>query len=342
MHIALDGMGGDRAPVVVVEGALMALKEGPPGLELVLVGRPEIIFGELSRLGAPAAGLHVYPASQAAGMYDAPSYAFKQLRDSSIRVCFDLHKAGEVQAVVSAGNSGTTMVVGSVVMGRLPEVDRPALASTLPGLTGPTVLIDVGANVDCSSMMLLQFGYMGAVYAERVLGLARPTVGLMSIGEEDVKGNRVVKQAHEYLKNSGLNFVGNVEGRDIFSGRASVVVCDGFVGNVCLKVSEGLAETMMALFKDNVFVSLRGNMGAFLLKPALKSLAERLDYASYGGAPLLGINGVGLVCHGASSAKAIASAVKVAAECVRGGLVANLAEGLAHYRGRLLGESAAL
>jgi glycerol-3-phosphate acyltransferase PlsX len=252
-----------------------------------------------------------------------------------------LHKAGEVQAVVSAGNSGATMAVGSVVMGRLPEVDRPALASALPGLAGPTVLIDVGANVDCSPMMLLQFGYMGAAYAERVLGVARPAVGLMSIGEEDIKGNHVVKQAHEYLKNSGLNFVGNVEGRDLFNGRAAVVVCDGFVGNVCLKVSEGLAEAMMTLLKDNVFASLRGKMGALLLKPALKGLAERLDYASYGGAPLLGINGVGLICHGASSAKAIASAVKAATEGVRGELVANLAEGLAQYRGRLLGEAAA-
>jgi glycerol-3-phosphate acyltransferase PlsX len=340
MRIALDGMGGDRAPAVVVEGALKALKEGPPGLEIVLVGQPEVLSAELARLGAPEGALRVHPASQAAGMHDAPSHVLRQMRDSSIRVCFDLHKAGEVQAVVSAGNSGATMAVGSVVMGRLPEVDRPALASALPGLAGPTVLIDVGANVDCSPMMLLQFGYMGAAYAERVLGVARPAVGLMSIGEEDVKGNHVVKLAHEFLKNSGLNFVGNVEGRDLFSGRAAVVVCDGFVGNVCLKVSEGLAEAMMTLLKDNVFASLRGKVGALLLKPALKGLAERLDYASYGGAPLLGINGVGLICHGASSARAIASAVKAATECVRGGLVENLAEGLAQFRGRLLGDAA--
>ncbi len=334
-------MGGDRAPAVVVEGALKALKEGPSDLEIVLVGRPEELKAELARLGAAEGALRIHPASQAAGMQDAPSHVVRQMRDSSIRICFDLHKQGEVQAVVSAGNSGATMAVGMVVMGRLPEVDRPALASALPGLKGPTVVIDVGANVDCSPLMLLQFGYMGAAYAEKVLGIKRPAVGLLSIGEEDVKGNHVVKLAHEYLKNSELNFVGNVEGRDLFSGRASVVVCDGFVGNVCLKVSEGLAEAMMTLLKDNVFASLRGKVGAFMLKPALKSLAERLDYSSYGGAPLLGINGVGLICHGASSPRAIASALAAAAECVRGGLVSHLEEGLAQFRGRLLGESAA-
>lgn len=339
MRIALDGMGGDRAPAVVVEGALLALREGPADLELVLVGQPEALEPELARLGAPAERLRLHPATQVAGMKDAPSLVLRQMRDASIRVCFDLHKAGEVDAVVSAGNSGATMAVGMVVMGRLPEVDRPALASVLPGLNGPTVLIDVGANVDCSPLMLLQFGYMGAVYAERVLGISHPSVGLLSIGEEDSKGNTVVKAAHEYFKNSALNFVGNVEGRDIFRGPATVVVCDGFVGNVCLKVSEGLAESIMKLLKEKMLHSLAGRLGAMLLKPSLKGLATRLDYASYGGAPLLGINGVSLICHGASSPQAIASALKAAAESVRGQVVRHLQEGLAQYRGRLLGEA---
>ncbi len=338
MRIALDGMGGDRAPAVVVEGALEALKASAGELELVLVGRPQDLEPHLARLGAPARGLSIHPASQVAGMEDAPSLVLRQMRDASIRVCFDLHKSGEVQAVVSAGNSGATMAVGMVVMGRLPEVDRPALASVFPGPLGPTVVVDVGANVDCSPLMLLQFGYMGAVYAQSVLGRDKPSVGLLSIGEEDVKGNSVVKHAHEHFKNSALNFVGNVEGRDIFSGKAAVVVCDGFVGNVCLKLSEGLAEAIATLFREEIMSSLRGKLGALLMKGSLQGLAQRLDYATYGGAPLLGINGVAFICHGASSPRAIASAVKVAADSVRGQLSVRLQEGLAQYRGLLLGE----
>jgi glycerol-3-phosphate acyltransferase PlsX len=340
MRIALDGMGGDHAPAVVVEGALEALKAAGGGLELVLVGQPQVLEAELARLGAPSSGLTIHPASQVAGMQDAPSQVLRQMPDSSIRVAFNLLKAGEVQAVVSAGNSGATMAVGMVVMGRMPEVDRPALASVLPGPHGPTVVVDVGANVDCSPLMLLQFGYMGAVYAERVLGRPNPAVGLLSIGEEDVKGNSVVKQAHEYFKNSALNFVGNVEGRDIFSGKAQVVVCDGFVGNVCLKLAEGLAEAITTMFRQVILSSLMGKMGALLMRDPLKCLANRLDYSTYGGAPLLGINGLAFICHGASSPRAIASALKVAQDSVTGDLTGYLRQGLGRYHGRLLGESA--
>ncbi len=337
MRIALDGMGGDKAPAVVVEGAVEALSQAP-GVDLVLVGRPEALEPQLARLNAPPGRITIHPASQVAGMEDAPGQVLRHLRDASIRVCFDLHKAGEVQAVVSAGNSGATMAVGMVVMGRLPEVDRPALASLFPGLKGPTVVLDVGANVDCSPLMLLQFGYMGAVYAERVLNVHRPAVGLLSIGEEDVKGNSVVKQAHEFFKNSALNFIGNVEGRDLFAGPASVVVCDGFVGNVCLKLTEGLAEAVEMLFREQIAHSWKGRLGALMLKSSLKSIGHRLDYENYGGAPLLGINGVAFICHGASSPRAIASAVRLAADSVRGQVAEHVREGLAQYRGRLLGE----
>jgi len=340
MRIALDGMGGDNAPAAVVEGALLAMKEAGTDLEVVLVGQPEALESELSRLGGPVKGLSVHPASQVAGMEDAPSHVLRQLRDASIRVCFDLHKSGEAQAVVSAGNSGATMGVGMVVMGRLPEVDRPALASVLPGVTGPTVIIDVGANVDCSPLMLLQFGYMGAVYAERVLGIARPQVGLLSIGEEGGKGNLLVKQAHEFLRNSALNFIGNVEGRDLFSGPASVVVCDGFVGNVCLKLVEGMVEAMGQLFREQISASLRGRLGFLMMKSSLHNLASRLDYGSYGGGPLLGLNGTAFICHGASAPRAIASAVRIAAESVRAQVTSHLSEGLSQYRGHLLGEAA--
>jgi len=337
MRIALDGMGGDHAPAAVVEGAVQTLARDPD-IEVVLVGRPDALDPHLQRLGPPAGRISLHPASQVAGMDEAPGHVLRHQRDASIRVAFDLHKAGDVAAVVSAGNSGATMAVGMVVMGRLPEVDRPALASVFPGLSGPTVVLDVGANVDCSPLMLLQFGYMGAAYAERVLGMANPAVGLMSIGEEGGKGNHAVKQAYEYLKNSALNFIGNVEGRDLFAGRARVVVCDGFVGNVCLKLAEGMFKALTRVVKERVAVSLGGRLGAMLLKPTLKSVAKDLDYENYGGAPLLGINGVALVCHGASTPRAIASAMVMAAESVRGRVADHLAEGLANYRGRLLGE----
>ena len=337
MRIALDGMGGDRAPSVVVEGAAQALDQGPPDLEITLVGQAEALEPELKRVGLSGGRVKLQEASQVAGMGDSPSSVLRHLRDCSIRVAYDLHKAGEVDAVISAGNSGATMAVGMVVMGRLPEVDRPALASVLPGLSGPTVIIDVGANVDCSSLMLLQFGYMGSVYAETVLGIADPKVGILSIGEESGKGNTVVKQAYDYLKNSPLNFTGNVEGRDLLDGDVSVVVCDGFVGNVCLKLAEGLVENLKELMKREVLSTIRGKLGGMLLMPTLKSLGLRLDYAQYGGAPLLGINGVAYICHGASSAQAIASAVRMASESVAGDFSSHLAEGLERYRGALLG-----
>ncbi|WP_044351949.1 phosphate acyltransferase PlsX [Dethiosulfatarculus sandiegensis] len=338
MRIALDAMGADGGVSVTVSGALSALKDHPGDLEVVLVGKPEAVEPELSRLGAPEEGISIKSASEVVRMTDAPSSVLRHKRDASIRVCFDLHRAGEVDAVVSAGNSGATMAVGMVVMGRAPEVDRPALASIFPGLLSPTVILDVGANVDCTASMLAQFGFMGSVYAREVLGAKSPLVGLLSIGEEGGKGNLVVRQAYEHLKASSLNFAGNVEGRDVFSSEVSVVVCDGFVGNVCLKLSEGLLSAYNQLVKNEVMRDLRGRAGAMLLKPAFKRLANRMDYENFGGAPLLGINGVAYICHGASSPKAIASAIGLAMESVNTQVDKRVSEGLAQYRGELLGE----
>ncbi len=340
MRIALDAMGGDQGPAVNVAGALEALSQNPGGLEVVLVGRPAEIEAELARQGARGDGLRVVAAEQVAGMADPPSMVLRKMPRASIRVAFDLHKAGEVDAVVSAGNSGATMAVGMVIMGRLAEVERPALASVIPGLAGPTVLLDVGANMDCTAEMLLQFGVMGSVYAERVLDLAQPRLGLLSIGEEGGKGNLVVKQAYEFLKDSRLNFVGNLEGRDLFSGETAVIVCDGFVGNVCLKLAEGLVEAYHTLVRNELGGSLPGRLGGIFVRPSFRRLQKRMDYATYGGAPLLGIGGVAYICHGRSSVRAIASALRLAMGSVRGEVARHLAEGLAQHRDNLLGEAA--
>ncbi len=340
MRIALDGMGGDKAPEVVVKGALQALSENPPDVEIILVGRPEALEPLLEREGASSPRLRVHPATQVVAMDDSPSAALRRMPDSSIRVCYELHKAGEADAVVSAGNSGATMALGAVIMGRLAEVDRPGLASAFPALRGATLLIDVGANVDCTPLMLLQFGYMGSIYAERVMGLKNPKVGLLSIGEEPGKGNHAVKQATEYLNHSELNFIGNVEGRDLFVGETQVIVCDGFVGNVCIKLVEGFADTFEYFFREYMARSLKARLGGLLLREQFRDVASRLDYSNYGGAPLLGINGVSLIAHGASSPKAIATAVRLAANTVRAEVTRHLAEGLEQYRGRLLGDSA--
>ena len=340
MRIALDGMGGDNAPEAVVKGALQALTETPPDVEIALVGLPEVLEPLLERENASSPRLSLHPATQVVAMDESPSVALRRMPGSSIRVCYDLHKSGEADAVVSAGNSGATMALGAVVMGRLAEVDRPALASAFPALRGPTLLIDVGANVDCSPLMLMQFGYMGSVYAERVMGLSRPKVGILSIGEEPGKGNTAVKQAAEHLKNSGLNFIGNVEGRDMFVGETQVIVCDGFVGNVCIKLVEGFADTFEYFFREYMAHSIKARLGGLLLREQFRDVASRLDYSNYGGAPLLGINGVGLIAHGASSPKAIATAVKMASNTVRAEVTRHLAEGLEQYRGRLLGDIA--
>jgi glycerol-3-phosphate acyltransferase PlsX len=251
------------------------------------------------------------------GMAEAPSQALRRKRDSSLRVAADLVKDGECQALVSAGNTGAAMAIGMFVLGLLPGVERPAIATALPSLAGFTVLIDAGANIDPKPRHLFQFAVMGHVYSRDIIGKDNPRVGLLSVGEEEGKGNELVKDTFESLRGSSLNFVGNIEGRDIYNGRCDVVVTDGFTGNVCLKVSESLAEMLTSMIREELTRDVLSKAGAVLAQRAFARMKRRVDYTEMGGAPLLGINGASIICHGASPVKAIKNALRVATEWVR-------------------------
>lgn len=310
MNIAVDAMGGNNAPRMVVEGAVLAYKEY--GIPAILVGNERLIQEELARHHVKDDKLQILHASQVAGMAESPADILRKKKDASIRVALELVKKGKAQAVVSAGNSGATLAGAIFILGRLKSVDRPALVGVLPTLKGPTVMIDVGANVHCKSLHLVQFGIMASIFAENILGIKNPKVGLLNIGEEDSKGNRMVRDAYETLRKSHLNFVGNVEGREIFTGNLDVVVCDGFVGNICLKLSEGLAEATGIMLKNEIKKNLFAKFGYFLARNAFYNFKKRVDYSEYGGAPLLGINGIVIICHGISTPKAIKNAIRVA------------------------------
>ena len=312
-RVIVDGMGGDHGPGVVVAGVLQAAKEY--GVGVTLVSQSGAVESELSRHSFDPSTVRVLPAATSIGMRDSPSRALKR-KDSSMRVAFDVLKAGEGDAVVSAGNSGAMMAIGMFVMGRLPGVDRPAILTVSPSLSGGTVLLDGGANTDCKPRQLAQFAQMGAIYAERILGVPRPRVGVLSNGEEDEKGNDLTREAIRELRATELNFTGHVEGRDIANGRVDVVVCDGFTGNVALKTMEGLGQFVSSVLKGAFRSSLPSRLGFLLCGRAIRRAYDRLDYAHYGGAPLIGLNGVAIVAHGGSSAKAIKNAVRVAAEAV--------------------------
>lgn len=312
-RVIVDGMGGDHGPGVVVAGALQAAKEY--GVGITLVSQSGAVESELSRHSFDPSTVRVLSAATSIGMRDSPSRALKR-KDSSMRVAFDGLKAGEGDAVVSAGNSGAMMAIGMFVMGRLPGVDRPAILTVSPSLSGGTVLLDGGANTDCKPRQLAQFAQMGAIYAERILGVPRPRVGILSNGEEDEKGNDLTREAIRELRATELHFAGHVEGRDIANGRVDVVVCDGFTGNVALKTMEGLGEFVSSVLKEAFRSNLPSRLGFLLCGRAIRRAYDRLDYAHYGGAPLIGLNGVAIVAHGGSSAKAIKNAVRVAAEAV--------------------------
>lgn len=315
MRIAVDAMGGDYGPGVVVEGAVAAAREY--GLSTILVGDKNAVERELARLQVHDLPISVRHASQVVGMSESPSHALRRKRDSSLRVAAELVKSGEAAAFVSAGNTGAAMAIGMVVLGVLPGVDRPAIAIVLPTLHGYTVLIDGGANVDPKPRHLVQFAVMGHVYARDILGKPNPRVGLLSIGEEEGKGNELTKEAFDEMKVSSLNFIGNVEGRDIYTGNADVVVTDGFTGNVVLKVSESLAEMLGAMIKEELQRGPLSKLAALLAMPSFRRFKKRVDYTEMGGAPLLGINGASIICHGASPVKAIKNAVRVATEWVQ-------------------------
>jgi glycerol-3-phosphate acyltransferase PlsX len=317
VKIAVDAMGGDHGPAVVVEGAVAAVREF--GATVVLVGDKAAIERELSRLDAPA-GTEIRHASQVVGMGESPSQALRRKRDSSLRIAAELVRDGEASAFISAGNTGAAMAVAMFVVGVLRGVDRPAIAAVLPNLKGHSVLLDVGANVDPKPWHLFQFAVMGNVYARDILGIDRPRVGLLSVGEEEGKGNELTKETYEQLKDSTLNFLGNVEGRDIYNGHCDVVVTDGFTGNVALKISESLAEMVSAMIREELMRDLRSKVGAALSAPAFARFKRRVDYAEMGGAPLLGIDGGAVICHGSSPVKAIKNAVRVAGEWAKAGL----------------------
>ena len=311
-------MGGDYGPAVVVEGAVAASREY--GISLMLVGDKAAIERELGRLTAESLPIEVRHASQVVGMAESPSHAVRRKRDSSLRVAAQLVKDADAAAFISAGNTGAAMALAMFVIGVLPGVDRPAIAAVLPNLKRFTVLLDVGANVDPKPTHLLQFAVMGHVYARDILGYDNPRVGLLSVGEEEGKGNELTKEAYEQLKASSLNFVGNVEGREIYNGRCEVVVTDGFTGNVALKISESLAEMLGAMIKEELTRDLRSKVAAGLALPAFARFKRRVDYTELGGAPLLGIDGAAIICHGASPVKAIKNAVRVAGEWAKAGV----------------------
>ncbi len=335
VKIAVDAMGGDGAPGVVVEGALFAAKE--LGVEILLVGQKDEVERALARHSSGSSSVKVIPASQTVAMSESPGATLKK-KDSSIRVAFDLMKRREVAAVVSAGNSGAMMATGMYVLGNLPGVDRPAILVVVPTPGKGTVIIDAGANVDCKSHQLVQFGMMGSIYAEGVLGIASPRVGVLSNGEEKGKGNDLTRAASEKLASTGLNYIGYVEGRDIFNERADVVVCDGFTGNVTLKTMEGVASFVVHVLKDAFQQDILTRLGYLLSRKSLHQAYARLDQAEYGGAPLLGMDGIAIVAHGGSDSKAIKNAIRIAKETVSHDVNRHIIEEL-EKMGDLVGEN---
>ena len=315
MKISVDAMGGDRAPAQVVEGVCLAACD--LDVDLILVGDEAVLHRHLRDAVAKVpSNVSIRHATQQVEMHDPPSSVARKKRDSSIWVATELIQKGEAAAVISAGNTGATMVSAFFLWGVLKGIDRPAIAATLPTLTGQAIMLDVGATVDCLPHQLYQFAIMGHEYATQVLGEPNPKIALLSIGEEDEKGNEVTREAFRMLKNSSLNFVGNVEGRDVYTGLADVIVCDGFIGNVGLKISEGVAEVMTKMLVKDISDSPIGKIGYTLLRPSFQRFKKRIDYAEFGGAPLLGVNGTCVICHGRSSAKAIYSAVRLACQLI--------------------------
>jgi glycerol-3-phosphate acyltransferase PlsX len=313
MKIAVDAMGGDNAPHAVVAGAVQAAKEF--GVGIILVGIEELVQAEIKKHHqAKTLPIEIRNATQVVDMLDSPATVFRRKRDSSIRVANELVKSGDAVAVISAGHTGAAMATSLFVLGPLEGVERPAIATFMPTMKGTCIVLDVGANVDCKPNHLLQFAIMGEVYAKYLLKIPNPRVGLLSIGEEETKGNELTREAFKLLTETSLNFIGNVEGRDVMSGRADVVVCDGFIGNVVLKLSEAVAETIGLMIRENIGDNLIRKLGYFMMKPAFRALKRRIDYAEYGGAPLVGINGISIISHGRSSDRAIKNAVRVANE----------------------------
>jgi glycerol-3-phosphate acyltransferase PlsX len=310
MKIAVDAMGGDFAPQLIVEGAVLAAKKY--GVKVVLVGDEDQVSKELSRYPTSKLPIYIHHAPLVVAMHDSPSTVIRRMKDTSVKVALDLAKEGQVNGVVSAGNSGAAMGLAMFILKKLEGVERPAIATIHPTTKDNTVLIDSGGNVDCKPFHLVQFAMMGDAYAKYILGKDEPRIGLLSNGEEEGKGNELTREVHDILSETDLNYVGYVEGRDLNSGEVDVIVCDGFVGNVALKTSEGLWETIHAILKWEAQDNIRAKAAYFLMRRAIRRLEKRLDYDEYGGAPLIGINGNCVICHGSSNAKAIMNAILLA------------------------------
>ena len=319
MRIALDAIGGDHAPAEVVKGAQEACEAY--GVEVILVGPEALVRRELTQQGLSSPRVSVVNASQVIAMDEHPALAVRSKPDSSVVVGINLVKRGEAAAFVSAGNSGATVAAALLHLGRIPGIERPALGTVFPTVKGKAMVLDVGATADCKPTHLFQFAYMGSLYMERVMGVEQPKVGLLSLGEEATKGNQLVVEAHALLKRSGLNFIGNVEGNDIPQHKADVVVTDGFTGNVVIKVAEGISESLLSLLREALISRLHFKLAAWVLRPAFRQMAQRLDYSEYGGAPLLGVNGVVIIAHGRSNARAIKNAIGVTKQAIDQGLL---------------------
>ena len=324
--VAVDAMGGDNSPRHEVVGAVKAARRWQ--IPIVLVGHSEIVAEELAKHDTQGLDIRIEHASEVVGMQDSASDAVRKKKDSSIRVSFNMAKEGRVNAVVSAGNSGATMAAGMFVLKRIPGIDRPAIATLVPNLEDQTLILDVGGNVDCKPPHLVQFALMGSVYAAQMLGKTTPRVGLLSNGSEESKGNELTREANQILKRTSLNYVGYTEGRDIYNANVDVVVCDGFVGNVVLKVSEGLAEAIGSILREEFSSRVLSKLGYLLARPALKAFKKKVDYAEYGGAPLLGVQGTAMICHGSSNPQAIMNAIKMAHDSETHQVISKMSERL--------------
>ena len=319
-------MGGDFAPASVVEGVVLALREY--GIAPILVGREEELVRELAKHGSSPDEIEVVHASETIGMGESPSLALRKKKDCSIRVALRLVKDERAGGVISAGSTGAVMVASKIVLGAVEGVDRPAIAAVLPTQKGRMVLLDVGANVDCKPHHFMQFAVMGDLYARIVLGVARPRIGLLSIGEEDTKGTETTKEVLRVLSGTHLNFVGNVEGSHVYSGDVDVIVTDGFSGNISLKVTESIVSSLDLMVRREVSKSLRAKIGAWLMLPALREIKRKTNYEEIGGAPLLGARGCVIICHGRSSPKAIKNAMRVARELVANRVTDHIHDGI--------------
>lgn len=313
MRVALDAMGGDKAPAEIVKGALQAVNLYPEIEKIFLVGKEEEIK---KYLNGNAEKIEIIDAREVIEMDDHPALAYRKKKDASMTVATRLVKEGRADAIISAGNTGGQMTSSLFVLGRIKGISRPAIATPLPAMKGITLLLDSGANADCTVENIQQFALMGSIYAKKVLKKDNPKVSLVNIGSERTKGNELSIKAYEELeKMDNINFTGNIEGREIPQGKADVIVADGFVGNVVLKLIEGMGKTFVSIIKEEVSKSFISKLGAFLMKDALLGLKKKMDYAEIGGAPLLGVDGISIICHGSSDSKAIHNAIRVAIEC---------------------------